>query len=261
MEFFTQKRLALRGNTTPFSIFHFINCSTASKTCFGCFFNGLPSEISYNPNMPARSDRARYPSNGQNGQMANGEGLPPSTYAAQIVQNFAKATVVKSQRDYAGIGQLLENILEAEQRNLSIADGVETDLEANHNLVYTLSRHLLELFHHSDPFLSKDARNVQVSNCLNVIDLTIRKSPNVLYVSSERKIPQGPLLLWILPQLTNLILLAERESSTLITKSTASLLRYALSTRHRLTGVRGRRFSSVQYVELCVEGRALYCIT
>ena len=204
--------------------------------------------------MPARSERGRHPLSGQNGHMSNGDGLPPSTYAAQIVENYSKAAVVKSQRDYAGINQLLENILEAEQRNLPIAGSIETDLEANHNLVYTLSRHVLELFHHSDPFFSKDARNLQVLNSLNVIDLTVRRSPNVLYATSERKRPQGPLILWILPQLTNLILLAERESSAAIVQSTASLVQNALSIRHRLTNARGRRWSGVQIVQQCLEG-------
>ena len=207
--------------------------------------------------MPARSNRARHPQSVQNGHISNGEGLPPSTYAAQIVENYGKAAIVKSQRDYAGIGQLLENILEAEQRTSSITGGTETDLEANHNLIYTLSRHLLELFSHSDPFFSKDARNVQVLNCLKVVDLTIRKAPNVLTISSERKKPQGPLLVWILPQLTNLVLLAERELNHAIVQSTTSLLRNALSSRHRLTISRGRRCDGSQFVQQCIEGEML----
>ena len=189
--------------------------------------------------------------------MNNGEGLPPSTYAAQIVENYGKAAVVKSQRDYTGIGQLLENILEAEQRTSTLTGGTETDLEANHNLIYTLSRHLLELFNHSDPSFSKDARDAQALNCLKVIDLTIRKAPTVLFVSSERKKPQGPLLLWVLPQLTNLILLAERDLNHVIVQNTTSLLRNALSSRHRLTDSRGRRCDGTQFLQQCIEGKSL----
>ena len=205
--------------------------------------------------MPARSNRARHPHSAQNGHISNEESLPPSTYAAQIVENYGRAAVVKSQRDYAGIGQLLENILEAEQRTASVAAGTETDLEANHNLIYTLSRHLLELFNHSDPFFSKDARDVQVMNCLKVIDLTIRKAPNVLFALSEHKKPQGSLLLWILPQLTNVILLAERDRNHAIIQSTTSLLRNALLSRHRLTNSRGRRCDGTQFIQQCIEGQ------
>lgn len=191
----------------------------------------------------------------------NGEGYsngepPPSTYAAQIVDNLTSARRRSGSTGNQGhLRQLLQMILDADQNGDALSGAYETSTEVNHILIYTIVRAGLETLSCS-PF--DDQRDVQVQalNTLAVVDLTIRRCPEVLFCDSQNDNPVvrpvGPLFLWLVPHLVNLL---SYETNQDIREGAAEVLSTALKVQTRASTSRTRLHPIVKYLQGCINGR------
>ena len=134
----------------------------------------------------------------------------PSTYAAQIVDNI-ESVKTKTQLTSSAphLKDLLQRILEADRRGIFQDGAFDSNLEVNHKLICVIVRACLVF---PKPLSSSDDQHdafEQAKDCLAVIQLTIRKFPEVLYVLLQDEDtytrPDGPLFLWLIPHLLSLL--------------------------------------------------------
>ena len=202
-----------------------------------------------------RAARNEQPQGKTNGQQANGH-PPPSTFAAQIVDNLASARRLSDSIDkQADLRQLLQMILDADREGHVLSEAIETSIEVNYRLIYTIVRAGLEILSSDDPF--DDARNVHVQalNTLAVVDLTIRRSPEVLFWTPNNDDPTGrpggPLFLWLVPQLINLLNhMFDKE----VSEGAVSVLSTMLSVQTRASTSKIRLHPVLKYVQGCIKG-------
>lgn len=134
-----------------------------------------------------------------NGAHTNGH-LPPSTLAAQLVQNHARVNGLPQPEGKAVFGQLLQEIL--------TTDGtVETDPEVNYKLVTVVAEAGLDVVLREDPFAEKDQVIRQAKDSIAVIRLTVQRNPEILFRSNPggNNTTHYQLYLWLFPKLLSLI--------------------------------------------------------
>lgn len=135
-----------------------------------------------------------------NANLALGDNLPPpSTIAAQIVHN--RSHVARQEPENKALfGELLQEYL----RNPVIE---EANVETNAQLVGVVLEAGLDVLLKDDPF-APDTLLQQANDSLMVIQLTIKRTPEVLlFGSSDKTSEEGkpPLLLWLLPKILSLL--------------------------------------------------------
>jgi len=205
--------------------------------------------------MASMKGRYDHPQNANGDGHANGE-PPPSTYAAQIVDNLTSARRRSgSSGNQAHLRQLLQMILDADRNGDALSGAYETSTEVNYRLIYTIVRAGLETLSCS-PF--DDQRDVQIQalNTLAVVDLTIRRCPEVLFCDSQNNDPiirpVGPLFLWLIPHLVNLL---SNETNPDIREGAVEVLRTALKVQTRASTSRSRLHPVAKYLQGCINGR------
>ena len=180
---------------------------------------------------------------------------PPSTFAAQIVDNFADVGRQQAPNSQAVLRQLLREILDADQGEKTQGNGVESNVEINHRLIYVIYKAGLETLNSDDPFDRQSHLHAQALDSLAVIDLTIRQSPDVLFhvpqPNQTRNQPDGPLFLWLIPHVANLLVY---EKSTDIQAGAEKILKTALSVQNRSTASKTRLQPVRKYVQGCIKG-------
>ena len=132
------------------------------------------------------------------GNHTNGDLPPPSTIAAQIVHNRANATR-EEPRNQELFGKLLQEYLKD-----PIVD--EASLETNAQLISVAAEAGLGAFQISDPF-APDAAARRAVDSLKVIQLTVQRSPSILFFNGSDTALNGskpPLILWLLPKVLRL---------------------------------------------------------
>lgn len=127
---------------------------------------------------------------------SNGDGPPPSTLAAQIVQNQTRPLVSQQNEQQALFGTLLNEIL-----NDTGAE-IESDIATNVQLVKVLVEAGLLVLAQDAPF-SADIRTQQARDSISVIAKTIKRQPHILVAPIVENGP--PLCLWLLTQLLAVI--------------------------------------------------------
>ena len=200
--------------------------------------------------MTPRRGRPSQSSTTINGHLLN-VNPPSSTFAAQIVDNFADAGRQQAPNSQAVLRQLLREILDADWGDGSPKNGVEI----NHRLIYVIYRAGLETLNSDDPFDRQSHLHSQALDSLAVINLTIRQSPDVLFYvpqpNETRNQPGGPLFLWLIPHVFNLLTYKE---STEIQAGAEKILKTALSVQNRSTASRTRLRPIRKYVQGCIKG-------
>ncbi|KAF2843387.1 hypothetical protein M501DRAFT_994296 [Patellaria atrata CBS 101060] len=125
---------------------------------------------------------------------------PPSTIAAQIVNNHSKASSNQEPKNRELFGQLLKGYL-------ADASSEEPNVELNSKLISVVAEAGLKALLRADPF-AQDLSIPQALNSLSVIELTIRRDPQILLYRENDEIgksPRPPTILWLLPRLMSLI--------------------------------------------------------
>ena len=208
-----------------------------------------------------RAARIGQPQSGANGHQTNGH-PPPSTFAAQIVDNLASAKRLSSSTDkQADLRQLLQMILDADQDDDPLSEAIETSIEVNYRLIYTIVRAGLEILSSSNPFDNTRDVQVQAQNTLAVVDLTIRRYPEVLFwipsLNDPTVRPGGPLFLWLVPQLINLL---SHRFDKEVNKRTANILGTILSVQTRASTSKFRLRPVSKYIRGCIKGLRMICL-
>lgn len=192
-------------------------------------------------------------------RLRNGE-PPPSTFAAQIVHNLENA---KDQPFRASSGihlrELLQRILDADRVGNAEDGAFEDSLEVNHKLICVVVRAcLLSPAINADPFEKQKDVHDQAYDSLAVIEVTIRRCPDVLLAlirgTESYAGPEGPLFLWLIPHLLNL--LGDPRGDDELCAGIKRVIRTALFANGRAnTSFR----SMLRFVQGCLEGEC-FCL-
>jgi serine/threonine-protein kinase ATR len=175
-----------------------------------------------------------------NGTYTNGDTLPPSTLAAQIVQNQT-TSVPQQNGETPTFAELLQEIL----NNHSAMP--ETDVQVNVKLISVVAQAGLGPLTDGNPFAQVDHLLSQATDSLTVIESTIRRQPEVLFCSTGTN---GPQLL--LPLLSRLVAVCGRQKCedlpiVRLLDSTFSALVASIDLWQQAQALR-------QVIESCVDG-------
>ena len=129
----------------------------------------------------------------------NGLGPPPSTIAAQIVENHSLAEGCREPKSRAAFGQLLDEIR-------ACPSDVECNVQSNYRLISVLAEAGLDALAKQDPFAPRNEIITQAIASLEVIEVATRRSPDVLFYDGPGTNGQGSqVCLWLLPKLFSVI--------------------------------------------------------
>lgn len=131
----------------------------------------------------------------------NGGNPPASTVAAQIVENLTQGQYPARQPDKEEFQRLLQEILNPDDDGDEIAESIETNVDVNCRLIYVVVRAGLEPLSNQESFEEHDDLHKQAIASLSVVELTVRRSPGVLFSTIHGPQQVGPLYLWLLPRL------------------------------------------------------------
>ncbi|RGP60551.1 putative uvsb pi-3 kinase [Fusarium longipes] len=135
-------------------------------------------------------------------------GPPPSTLAAQLVENISAST--KSSKsdensELKGFFTIIQRVKDDPKLLKTLKDRVEH----NHMLIYVYSRAVLEGIRLDDPFLDRAQVRTEALKAINFLRVSIKETPSVLKhkVDNQEYMFRGqePLWIWLLPQLLRLL--------------------------------------------------------
>jgi len=141
----------------------------------------------------ANTDGPSVKSSRTNGVHTNGEAPPPSTLAAQIVQNQTTTKASQQSGEKATFAGLLHEIL----HNPSATP--ETDISVNVQLISVVVEAGLSILTRDDPFAQLDVLLPQAADSLAVVEATIVRQSEVLFAHISQDGP--PLIVWLLARL------------------------------------------------------------
>ena len=133
---------------------------------------------------------------------------PPSTLAAQLVENIAHPARSSRPDEISELKRLSE-IIEQVKDNVRPLKTDEERLEHNHLLIYVCGGVVLESLQWQEPFGNHVQMRTEATKALRFLSITIRETPAVLACTSDGKEflsrGQAPLWLWILPKVLKML--------------------------------------------------------
>jgi serine/threonine-protein kinase ATR len=150
----------------------------------------------------------------------NGFDPPPSTMAAQLINNLSTPNKPSRQSEQEDLKKLMDEVSNQEANNAEFPNE-ETKLEHKHKLIYVFARAVLERLAGDDPFLDVENIIPQASDALDIFMSTIKEIPSVLSYSvgpesSLLRRGPAPLWFWLFPRV--LALLGRRQCDGLTEK-------------------------------------------
>ncbi|KAH8661929.1 phosphatidylinositol 3 [Xylariales sp. PMI_506] len=135
-------------------------------------------------------------------------GPPPSTLAAQLVENISASARTSRPDETAELKKFFA-IIENVKNQPDLLKSQEERVEHNHMLIYVYSRVVLEGLRWDDPFSDRAQLRADALRALSFMKVTTRETPEVLLVSHAATAfifrGQEPLWLWILPKILKLL--------------------------------------------------------
>ncbi|KAK9440315.1 phosphatidyl inositol 3-kinase [Metarhizium brunneum] len=146
---------------------------------------------------------------GQNGgAAAAGEGPPPSTLAAQLVENISTSTKSSRSDESNELKELFATI-QLVKDHPELLKSQADRVEHNHMLIYVYCRVALEGIKLDDPFVNRAHAHAEALKAINFLRFTIKETPSVLAHTHASKtlLYRGtePLWVWLLPHLLRLL--------------------------------------------------------
>lgn len=141
---------------------------------------------------------------------ANGapsHGPPPSTLAAQLVENISASTRSSRPDETAELKKLF-SVIEKVKNQPELLNTPEQRVEHNHMLIYVYARVVLEGLRWDDIFADKAQLREEALRALSFLKITISETPEVLLVSSPGTFifrGREPLWLWVLPKVLKML--------------------------------------------------------
>lgn len=185
----------------------------------------------------------------------NGD-LPPSTIAAQLVNSLTRGQQYPNYQDRADFECLLQ-IFETEQDGEQHA-GTHEEAEESAKLIDVVIKAGLDALLRDNPFESQDTLVTQASRSLGVMDITIKRCPEVLFFRGSQQEADselcGPLYLWLVPKL--LIVDSIGQNQVLHAASTKVL--HSIIAVEREMRSKGPRLHHIhRYIIGCTRGKML----
>ena len=178
----------------------------------------------------------------KNGVHINGNAPPPSTLAAQIVQNQTRPVPQPQTGEKATFADLLHEILHDH------AATPETDIHINVKLINVVAEAGLAPLVEGNPFAQWDVLIPQAIDSIAVIEATVKRQPEVLFTQVS---PDGPQLL--LPLITRLAAVCGRQKCEEL--PIVPLLDCMLGTLKASIDLWQHAQTLRQVVQECVDGR------
>lgn len=209
--------------------------------------------------MPTNNDIVAHSQNymDSNDLFSNGDS-PVSTLAAQIADNLTQGSNNSKIEDREKLRKLLQEILQTDDESEEVTENVEKRIDINRRLIYVIIRVGLESLFNDDPFNNQSSSKRQVDESLSVVELTLRKSPEVLFSvfqSHEADIPlRGPLYLWLIPRLF-MVPVKFKDADTRI--RTLQVLEIALGAERKPSHFQGRSKVISRYIQGCIKGKLI----
>ena len=180
--------------------------------------------------------------------------LPTSTLAAQLVNNLTRGKQHSNHQDRADFENLLQ-IFEAEKNGEQQAEIAE-DVGESAKLIDVVIKAGLDALSRENPFEGLDTLGKKASRSLGVIEVTIRRCPDVLFFQAggQGGDPRlcAPLYLWLVPKL---LVVAANEPFQELRPDVATVLHssMAMEQKVRSKGARLNRIS--RYIQGCIKGK------
>lgn len=133
---------------------------------------------------------------------------PPSTLAAQLVENLPAST--KSTRSDENTElRSLSAVIERVKNNPGLLRTPDERTEHNHMLIYVYSRVVLDGIKLDDPFADKKVIRSEALKAINFLKVTIEETPIVMNYTTDGKqfVFRGeePLWVWVFPKVLKLL--------------------------------------------------------
>ncbi|KAF5636368.1 UVSB PI-3 kinase [Fusarium tjaetaba] len=135
-------------------------------------------------------------------------GPPPSTLAAQLVENISASTKSSKSDENSELKGFFA-IIQRVKDDPTLLKTPEDRVEHNHMLIYVYSRAVLEGIRLDDPFLDRTQVRTEGLKAISFLRFSIKETPAVLKhrVGEQEYMFRGrePLWAWLLPQLLRLL--------------------------------------------------------
>jgi serine/threonine-protein kinase ATR len=142
------------------------------------------------------------------GAVASGGCPPPSTLAAQLVENISTSTKSSRSDESNELKGLLATIQRIKDHPELLKNNTDR-IEHNHMLIYVYCRVALEGIKLDDPFINRAHAHTEAIKAIHFLRFTIKETPSVLLHtnSSGTLLQRGkePLWIWLLPHLFRFI--------------------------------------------------------
>lgn len=139
---------------------------------------------------------------------SNGGAPPPSTLAAQLVDEISPSTRSTRSDENTELKGLFATIQRVKD-DPEILKSASDRIEHNHMLIYVYSRAVLDNIKLDNPFVDQGHVRREVLKAINFLRFTIKETPSVLgYLTTGDAFlfrGQEPLWIWLLPQLLRLL--------------------------------------------------------
>nr|XP_036588838.1 protein kinase Rad3 (phosphatidylinositol 3) [Colletotrichum truncatum]KAF6800480.1 protein kinase Rad3 (phosphatidylinositol 3) [Colletotrichum truncatum] len=133
---------------------------------------------------------------------------PPSTLAAQLVENISASTKSTRSDENAELKRLFA-VIEKVKNKPELLRTSEERMEHNHMLIYVYARVVLEGIKLDDVFADRNHLRNEALKAINFLKVTIEETPNVLNYTTDGKqfVFRGeePLWIWVIPKVMRLL--------------------------------------------------------
>jgi len=165
----------------------------------------------------------------QHGHHGHHGELPPSTLAAQLVENISHSSRSSSRPDEISELKHFSTIIDQVKENPEILETAEQRLSHNHMLIYVCGCVIFEPSKWGDPFANYNELREQALKAIQLMHGAIRETPTVLAFVTDGKafVCRGkePLWLWILPKVLQLL---GRSKCLALSDAIESLFQYII---------------------------------
>lgn len=190
------------------------------------------------------------------------DGPPPSTYAAQIVHNLESA---KARPQLSGhrpqLKDLFKKVLDLDELGAVDDETFERNLEINHKLIWTIVKGCLILHGTGNPFDNHHDVVEQAKDGLAVIEVTIRRTPAILFLSIPEDAGysrnEGALFQWLIPHLLTLLHLDHGKS---IQDGARKVLGTMLSVQIQSSAKRRVKQPISRFIRGCMHGKKFFSV-
>lgn len=153
---------------------------------------------------------------------------PPSTLAAQLVENISASTKSSKSDENSELKGLFA-IIQRVKDDPTLLKSINERVEHNHLLIYVYTQVVLDGIKFDDPFLDRAHVRAEALKTINFLRITLKETPTVLAYKpdGEALLYRGsePLWVWLFPQLFRLL---GHPQSTGLVESIESLVQYFL---------------------------------